>query len=101
MHVAVGFIEQPPQLSRRIWYGVSLALGVSLTQPMVAIAAFMADLTGLSIRMGGTFAMLAMTGALPQPFITRWVEPRLLRTPICWREMLSDGEPWSNHDRFY
>jgi len=45
--------------------------------------------------------MLAMTGALPQPFITRWVEPRLLRTPIYWRQMLSDGEPWSNHDGFY
>ena len=64
-----------------IWHGVFLALGVSLTQPTTVIAAFVADLTGSTVWVGGLSTVLTVAGALPQLFVARWIEPRPRKMP--------------------
>ena len=75
-----------PQEQRRnfiggLWHGAFLALGVSLTQPTTIISAFIADLTGSTIWVGGLATVLTIAGALPQLFVARWIEHRPLKMP--------------------
>ncbi|NIR67316.1 MAG: MFS transporter, partial [Gammaproteobacteria bacterium] len=65
-----------------LWHGAFLALGVSLTQPTTVISAFVADLTGSTIWVGGLSTVLTVAGALPQIFIARWIEPRPRKMPF-------------------
>jgi len=64
-----------------LWHGAFLALGVSLTQPTTVISAFIADLTGSTIWVGGLSTVLIIAGALPQIFVARWIEPRPRKMP--------------------
>ena len=64
-----------------LWHGAFLALGVSLTQPTTVISAFVADLTGSTVWVGGLSTVLTVAGALPQPFVARWIEPRPRKMP--------------------
>jgi MFS family permease len=65
-----------------LWHGAFLALGVALTQPTTVISAFVADLTGSTIWVGGLSTVLTVAGALPQLFIARWIEPRPRKMPF-------------------
>jgi hypothetical protein len=47
-----------------LWHGAFLALGTSLTQPTTVIAAFVADLTGSTVWVGGLSTVLTVAGAL-------------------------------------
>lgn len=64
-----------------IWQGAFLALGISLTQPTTVISAFIADLTGSTVWVGGLSTVLTVAGALPQLFVARWIENRPLKMP--------------------
>ena len=64
-----------------LWHGAFLALGVSLTQPTTVISAFIADLTGSTVWVGGLSTVLMIAGALPQLFVARWIEPRPRKMP--------------------
>ena len=64
-----------------LWHGAFLAMGVSLTQPTTVISAFVADLTGSTVWVGGLSTALTVAGALPQLFVARWIEPRPLKMP--------------------
>ena len=64
-----------------LWHGAFLALGVSLTQPTTVISAFVADLTGSTIWVGGLSTVLTVASALPQLFVARWIENRPLKMP--------------------
>jgi MFS family permease len=64
-----------------LWHGAFLALGVSLTQPTTVISAFVAELTGSTIWVGGLSTILTVAGALPQIFVARWIEPRPRKMP--------------------
>jgi MFS family permease len=64
-----------------LWHGGFLALGVSLTQPTTVISAFVADLTGSTVWVGGLSTVLTVAGALPQLFVARWIEPRPRKMP--------------------
>jgi len=64
-----------------LWHGAFLALGVALTQPTTVISAFVADLTGSTIWVGGLSTVLTVAGALPQLFVARWIEPRPRKMP--------------------
>jgi predicted MFS family arabinose efflux permease len=64
-----------------LWHGAFLALGVALTQPTIVISAFVADLTGSTIWVGGLSTVLTVAGALPQLFVARWIEPRPRKMP--------------------
>jgi predicted MFS family arabinose efflux permease len=57
-----------------LWHGAFLALGVSLTQPTTVISAFVADLTGSTVWVGGLSTILTVAAALPQLFVARWIE---------------------------
>jgi hypothetical protein len=46
-----------------LWHGAFLALGTSLTQPTTGIAAFVADLTGSTVWVGGLSTVLTVAGA--------------------------------------
>jgi len=59
-----------------LWHGAFLALGTSLTQPTTVISAFVADLTGSTVWVGGLSTVLTVAGTLPQLFVARWIEPR-------------------------
>jgi MFS family permease len=65
-----------------LWHGAFLALGVSLTQPTTVISAFVANLTGSTVWVGGLVTVLTVAGALPQIFVARWIEPRPRKMPF-------------------
>jgi len=65
-----------------LWHGAFLALGMALTQPTTVIAAFVAELTGSTVWVGGLSTVLTAAAALPQLFVARWVEPRPAKMPI-------------------
>jgi len=64
-----------------LWHGAFMALGVSLTQPTTVISAFVADLTGSTIWVGGLMTVLTVAGAIPQLFVARLIEPRPRKMP--------------------
>jgi predicted MFS family arabinose efflux permease len=64
-----------------LWHGAFLALGTSLTQATTVISAFVAELTGSTVWVGGLSTVLTVAGALPQPFVARWIEPRPRKMP--------------------
>ena len=43
-----------------LWHGAFLALGMALTQPTTVVAAFVADLTGSTIWVGGLSTVLTV-----------------------------------------
>ena len=65
-----------------LWHGAFLALGMALTQPTTVIAAFVADLTGSTVWVGGLATVLTVAGALPQVFVARWIESRRHKMPF-------------------
>jgi len=71
-------LEQRRNFIGGLWHGAFLALGVSLTQPTTVISAFVADLTGSTIWVGGLSTVLMVAAALPQLFVARWIEHRPL-----------------------
>ncbi|MBN1146355.1 MAG: MFS transporter [Anaerolineales bacterium] len=64
-----------------LWHGAFLALGMALTQPTTVISAFVADLTGSTIWVGGLATVLTVAGALPQLFVARWMDPIMFKKP--------------------
>jgi MFS family permease len=64
-----------------LWHAAFLALGVSLTQPTTVISAFVADLTGSTVWVGGLSTVLTVAAAIPQVFIARLIEPRSRKMP--------------------
>ena len=64
-----------------IWHGAWLALGNSLTRPTTVISAFIAELTGSTIWVGGLATLLTVAGSLPQIFVARWLEPKTRKMP--------------------
>lgn len=64
-----------------LWHGAFLALGMALTQPSTIISAFVADLTGSTIWVGGLATVLTVAGALPQLFVARWMDPIVFKKP--------------------
>lgn len=64
-----------------LWHGAFLALGVSLTQATTVISAFVANLTGSTVWVGGLSTVLIIAAALPQLFVARWIEPRPRKMP--------------------
>ncbi|MEA3342119.1 MAG: MFS transporter [Chloroflexota bacterium] len=78
-------MRQPP-IERRnfiaaLWHGAFLSLGIALTQPTTVIAAFVSDLTGSTVWVGGFSTVLTVAGALPQIFVARLIEPRPRKMP--------------------
>lgn len=65
-----------------LWHGAFLALGTTLTQPETAIAAFVVELTGSTVWVGGLSTVLTVAGTLPQLFVARWIEPRPRKMPF-------------------
>jgi len=65
-----------------LWHGAFLALGMALTQPTTVIAAFVADLTGSTVWVGGLSTVLTVAGTLPQLFVARWIEPCPRKMPF-------------------
>ncbi len=64
-----------------LWHWAFLTLGVSLTQPTTVISAFVADLTGSTIWVGGLSTTLMVAGVIPQLFVARLIEPRPRKMP--------------------
>ncbi len=64
-----------------LWHGAFLALGMALTQPTTVISAFVAELTGSTIWVGGLATVLTVAGALPQLFVARWLDPMAFKKP--------------------
>jgi len=64
-----------------LWHWAFLTLGVSLTQPTTVISAFVADLTGSTLWVGGLSTILMVAGVLPQLFVARLIEPRPRKMP--------------------
>ena len=64
-----------------LWHGAFVALGMALTQPTTVISAFVADLTGSTLWVGGLSTVLLVAGTLPQIFVARWIEPKPRKQP--------------------
>lgn len=64
-----------------LWHGAFLAFGMSLTDPTTVISAFVVELTGSTVWVGGLSTVLTVAGALPQIFVARWLEPKPRKQP--------------------
>ncbi|MBN1438559.1 MAG: MFS transporter [Anaerolineales bacterium] len=64
-----------------LWHGAFLALGMALTQPATVLPAFIVELTGSTVWVGGLTTVLAVAGALPQLFVARWIDPLVFKKP--------------------
>jgi len=79
-------VRAPNSVDRRnfaagLWHGAFLALGMALTQPTTVISAFVAELTGSTVWVGGLATLLTVAAALPQLFVARWLEPKPRKKP--------------------
>jgi MFS family permease len=64
-----------------LWHGAFLVFGMALTRPTTVIAAFVAELTGSTVWVGGLSTVLTVAAALPQLFVAHWIEPRPSKKP--------------------
>ena len=64
-----------------LWHGSFLAFGMALTDPNTVISAFVVDLTGSTVWVGGLSTVLTVAAALPQIFVARWLEPKPRKLP--------------------
>lgn len=64
-----------------LWHGAFLAFGMALTDPNTVISAFVVDLTGSTVWVGGLSTVLTVAAALPQVFVARWLEPKPRKLP--------------------
>ena len=64
-----------------IWHGAFLALGKSFTRPNTVISAFIVELTGSTVWVGGLSTLLAVASTLPQPFVARWLVSKRRKMP--------------------
>lgn len=103
MHVKVNLMSQPAQselsINRRnfiagLWHGAFLALAMALTQPTTVISAFVADLTGSTIWVGGLSTVLVVAGTLPSIFVARWIEPKPRKQPYLVAAILLRAISW-------
>ncbi len=58
-----------------LWHAALLAMGMALTQPTTVIAAFVSDLTGSTVWVGGLTTLFTVAATLPQLLVARWIEP--------------------------
>lgn len=65
-----------------LWHGAFLALGTAFTQPETVIAAFVVQLTGSTVWVGGLSTVLTVAGTLPQLLVARWIEARPRKLPF-------------------
>ncbi|MBN2048637.1 MAG: hypothetical protein JW750_12400 [Anaerolineaceae bacterium] len=65
-----------------IWHGAFLALGISLTQPTTVLSAFIAQLTGSTLWVGGLATVLTVASVIPQLFVAKWIEPYPKKKPF-------------------
>ncbi len=79
--VRPGFPVERRNFLGGLWHGAFLALGMALTQPTTVISAFVADLTGSTIWVGGLATVLIVAGAFPQLFMARWMAPVIYKKP--------------------
>mgnify|MGYP006287541873 CR=1 FL=1 len=79
-----------------LWHGAFLAVGISLTQPTTVISAFVAELTGSTLWVGGLSTVLTVAGALPQLFVARWVEPRPQKMPYLLTAIYLRAASWGS-----
>ncbi len=77
-----------------LWHGAFLAMGMALTQPNTVVAAFIADLTGSTVWVGGLSTVLTVASALPQPFLARWIEPRPRKMPYLMLAIYMRAASW-------
>lgn len=77
-----------------LWHGAFLALGVSLTQATTVISAFVADLTGSTVWVGGLSTVLTVAAALPQLFVARWIEHRSRKMPYLLLAIYLRATSW-------
>ncbi len=71
-----------PNFLGGVWHGALLAASTALSDVTVVLPAFIHDLTGSSVWVGGLIALLAVSGALPQIFVARFVEPMRRKRPV-------------------
>lgn len=64
-----------------LWHGAFLAFSMALTDPTTVISAFVSNLTGSTVWVGGLSTVLTVAGALPQLFVARWLEPKPRKLP--------------------
>ena len=78
-----------------IWHGAWLALGNSLTRPTTVISAFIAELTGSTMWVGGLSTLLTVAGSLPQIFVARWLEPKPRKMPYLMTAIYLRVASWA------
>ncbi len=66
---------QPINFIGGVWHGAFLAIGMALVDTNTVIPAFISDLTGSPIWVGGLATLLAIAGAVPQVFVAWFVDP--------------------------
>jgi len=105
-HTTVVQTENVPKTSKRqslrradfaggVWHGAFLSVGMALVDRNAVIPAFVIDLTGSTIWVGGLAALLAAAAAVPQLFIARFVEPLQRKRPVLLTAIYVRAASWA------
>jgi hypothetical protein len=92
--------ERPPlrraDFAGGVWHGAFLAVGMALVDPNAVIPAFVIDLTGSAVWVGGLAALLAAAAALPQLLVARYVEPLRRKRPVLLTAIYLRAACWAS-----
>ena len=78
-----------------LWHGAFLALGYSMTNPDMVIAALVVSLTGSTLWVGGLSTVLGVAATLPQLFAAHWIEPRPRKMPYLMLAIYLRTASWA------
>jgi MFS family permease len=87
---------RPTDFVGGVWHGAFLAIGMALVDPNAVLPAFIIDLTGSPIWVGGLAALLAVAAAMPQLFVARLVEPLRRKRPVLLTAIYLRAACWAS-----
>lgn len=78
-----------------VWHGAFLAVGMTLVDPNAVLPAFIIDLTGSPIWVGGLGTLLGVAAAVPQLFVARFVEPLQRKRAVLLTAIYLRAASWA------
>ncbi len=78
-----------------VWHGAFLGTAMAFANVSVVLPAFVAELTGSSLWVGGLAALLAAGTAAPQVLVARYVEPLARKRPVLLFAIYLRASAWA------
>ncbi len=79
-----------------LWHGAFLATAMAFANVTVVVPAFVAELTGSAVWVGGLAALIAVSSAGPQVLVARFVEPMARKRPVLLAAIYLRAFAWAS-----